>query len=57
METMSPSMDMPHLYPGPTVDFRYVFPAGGAYKMWVQFTRASQPGLVYALPFVFRVEG
>jgi len=57
METMSPSMDMPHLYPGPTVDFRYVFPAGGAYKMWVQLTRASQPGLVYTLPFVFHVEG
>lgn len=57
METMSPSMDMPHLYPGPFVDFQYVFPAPGTYKMWVQFTRESAPGRVYTLPFVFDVAG
>ncbi len=57
MDSMSPSMDMPHLYSGPFVDFQYVFPVGGAYKVWVQFARESQPGKVYALPFVFTVAG
>lgn len=57
MGSMAPGMEMPHLYPGPDVPFSYVFPAGGAYKMWIQFTRESVPGVVYQAPFVFEVAG
>ena len=57
MEGMTPSMTMPHLYSGPDLPFHYVFPAGGTYKMWVQFRRESAPDVVYAAPFMFRVSG
>jgi hypothetical protein len=57
MSRMTPSMTMPHLYPGPEVPFAYTFPAGGTYKIWVQFQRESNPGYVYAMPFVFDVAG
>ncbi len=57
MARMTPSMTMPHLYPGPDIPFAYTFPAGGTYKIWVQFQRESNPGYVYAVPFVFDVAG
>ena len=55
MDTMAPSMEMPHLYDGPELPFVYLFPTAGTYKMWVQFTRASAPDTIYAVPFVFVV--
>jgi hypothetical protein len=57
MSRMTPSMAMPHLYSGPEVPFAYTFPAGGTYKIWVQFQRESNPGYVYTMPFVFVVAG
>lgn len=57
MDTMSPGMEMPHMYSGPTVDFAYTFPTGGTHKMWIQFARESAPGVVYVAPFVFEVLG
>jgi hypothetical protein len=57
MEDMSPSMDMPHVYDGPELPFNHVFPVGGTYKMWIQFARASAPGVVYVAPFLFDVSG
>ena len=57
MDAMAPGMDMPHLFPGPDVPFAYTFPAGGNYKMWIQFARESTPGRVYEAPFVFKVAG
>lgn len=57
MDSMAPGMEMPHLFSGPDVPFAYVFPTGGTYKMWIQFTRESVPGVVYQAPFVFEVAG
>lgn len=57
MDRMAPGMEMPHLFTGPDVPFAYVFPSGGSYKMWIQFTRESTPGVVYEAPFVFEVGG
>lgn len=57
MESMTPTMTMPHVYDGPELPFHYIFPASGTYKLWVQFVRASAPDTVYAVPFSFRVEG
>jgi hypothetical protein len=57
MDRMSPSMDMPHLYDGPDLPFVYTFPAAGAYRMWVQFVRASEPETILVAPFTFRVDG
>ena len=57
MARMTPSMTMPHLYPGPEVPFAYTFPAGGTYKIWVQFQRESTSDYVYKMPFVFDVAG
>lgn len=57
MASMRPSMPMPHLYDGPDIPFAFTFPTGGSYKMWMQFARSSEPGVVYTLPFVFFVAG
>lgn len=57
MARMTPSMTMPHLYPGPDIPFAYTFPAGGTYKIWVQFQRESTSDYVYKMPFVFDVAG
>ncbi|MFZ5480822.1 MAG: hypothetical protein ACOZNI_28945 [Myxococcota bacterium] len=57
MEDMSPTMEMPHVYAGPDLPFHYTFPVGGTYKMWIQFSRESAPGVVYAAPFLFEVAG
>lgn len=57
MDSMTPSMSMPHLYDGPDLPFHYVFPVGGTYKLWAQFLRTSEPDTVYAVPFMFTVAG
>lgn len=57
MGEMAPTMQMPHLYPGPDLPFVFTFPVGGTYKMWVQFNRESSPDKVYAVPFLFEVGG
>lgn len=57
MGDMAPTMQMPHLYPGPDLPFVFTFPVGGTYKMWVQFQRESRPDHVYAVPFLFEVGG
>ncbi len=57
MEDMSPTMDMPHLNPGPDLPFHFTFGAAGTYKMWVQFVRESDPENVHAVPFMFVVSG
>lgn len=57
MANMTPSMAMPHLYPGPDIPFAYTFPSAGAYKIWVQLTRESAPDTVFLFPFVFEVAG
>jgi hypothetical protein len=43
MDTMTPSMSMPHVYDGPRVDFRDTFPVAGDYRIWVQIARAGDP--------------
>jgi hypothetical protein len=55
MEDMKPNMTMPHVYGGPDLPFHYAFPAAGMFKTWIQFTRATDPARVYAIPFVFEV--
>jgi hypothetical protein len=57
METMTPTMTMPHTYDGPDVPFQAVFPQAGPHRMWVQFTRAADPDHVYTAPFSFTVGG
>jgi hypothetical protein len=57
MGNMTPTMAMPHLYPGPDLPFHYSFPTEGTYKLWVQFVRASAPETVHAVPFSFVVAG
>ncbi len=55
MENAPPGHDMPHQYSGPEVPFHYTFPEAGAWKMWIQCTRASDPDNVLTAPFVFTV--
>lgn len=55
MENTAPGHDMPHLYDGPSIPFKYVFPAAGDYKMWVQFARSDAPDAPYTVPFWFEV--
>ncbi len=57
MEDVAPGHDMPHVYEGPNLPFHMVLPVPGAYKIWVQFARSSDPAHVYVLPFVFEVVG
>ncbi|MFZ5482430.1 MAG: hypothetical protein ACOZNI_37050 [Myxococcota bacterium] len=57
METMTPTMEMPHAYDGPDVLFKTVFPTPGLHGMWLQFTRAGDPSHVYTAPFRFVVGG
>lgn len=58
MSSMTPTMDMPHLYDGSApIPFVFTFPTAGTYKMWIQYTRSADPTLVYAMPFVFTVAG
>ena len=51
----SMNLEMPPLYDGPDVPFVYTLPAAGAYKMWVQFARASEPDAIAVAPFTFVV--
>jgi hypothetical protein len=55
MENMTPGMEMPPLYTGPTVPFHFLFERAGAHKAWVQFARADDPETPYVVPFVFEV--
>ncbi len=57
MESVAPGHSMPHVNDGPDLPFHYVLPTAGTYKLWLQFTRASDPTHVFVLPFVFAVEG
>jgi hypothetical protein len=57
MDKMTPSMEMPHLYSGPTLPFHTVFPAPGVFKFWVQFARESDPDAPFTLPFMVEVAG
>lgn len=52
---MAPSMEMPHLYSGPTVPFRAWLPVGGDWRMWCQFARASAPDDIITVTFPFVV--
>ncbi|MFZ5476804.1 MAG: hypothetical protein ACOZNI_08525 [Myxococcota bacterium] len=54
MEGTKPGHDMPHLYDGPDIPFRYVFPAAGRYRTWMQVARAGAPDDEYT--FAFDVE-
>jgi hypothetical protein len=55
METMSPSMTMPVVYPGPYLPFHYAFLEAGVHKAWLQFARAAAPDDEYTVPFMFGV--
>jgi hypothetical protein len=57
MEDMAPSMDMPALYPGPTMPFRLDFPVAGDWRMWCQVCRESLPGEVVTATWPVRVGG
>ena len=57
MDNVAPGHTMPHTTDGPDLPFHAVLPVAGTYKMWLQFTRASDPAHVYVLPFVFTVVG
>ncbi len=50
MADSPPGHDMPHVYPGPDIEFHYVFPAAGRYRMWIQFARESVEE-EFTLPF------
>ncbi len=54
IEDMAPSMEMPHLYPGPAVPFRAAFPVEGGWRMWCQFARGA-PDEVVTVTFPFEV--
>lgn len=51
MENARPSHDMPHLYPGPELPFRHVFPEPGRYRAWTQFAREAAPEDEYTVAF------
>ena len=55
METMSPGMKMPALYPGPFLPFHYTFPTAGVWKAWLQFARVADTADEYTVPFLFEV--
>ena len=50
MADAPPGHDMPHVYPGPDIDFHYVFPWAGRYRMWIGFARESVEE-EFTLPF------
>jgi hypothetical protein len=54
MEDMTPNMEMPHTYDGPTVRFRAYMPVSGGWRMWCQFVRASNPAVI-TVSFPFEV--
>jgi len=52
MEDMTPTMEMPHTYDGPTVRFRAFMPISGWWRMWCQFLRANdQTPLTVSFPY------
>lgn len=55
IEDMPPGHTMPHLYDGPDIPFKYVFPWVGLHKIWIQFARADNPDVPYTVDFMFNV--
>lgn len=43
IDQMPPGHTMPHLYSGPDIPFRFVFPRAGQYRLWAQLATASHP--------------
>lgn len=57
MENAGPGQEMPHLYPGPDIEFQAVYPLSGRHQMWVQLAREAAPDAPYTIPFQFEVSG
>ncbi|MSQ02560.1 MAG: hypothetical protein EXR71_11850 [Myxococcales bacterium] len=57
MENVAPGHPMPTVYVGPDLPFHYVLPTPGFYRMWIQFTRESEPTTAVVLVFTVLVEG
>jgi hypothetical protein len=55
MANVPPGHEMPHLYDGPDIPFRYTFSAAGVEKTWVQFARVGAPDAPYTIPLMFEV--